>query len=142
MTSIDEHIKKIKEHLEAINDAVEQGIEKRPVTIGFHCSACSIQFLELYLHCINKISIGKIIKHEWFKKLKPGQKIEPLIERKLSVEFSEREEVYDLIYEIEESRNTLMYGKSDYEQIKKLLNNFLKLKEIFIELLENVGIKI
>ena len=53
MTSIEEHKKKIKEHLDEIDDAINEGIEKKPITIGFHCSACSIQFLELYLHIIN-----------------------------------------------------------------------------------------
>jgi hypothetical protein len=82
MTSIDEHKKKIQEHLEELEDAIEKGIEKKPVTIGFHTFACSIQYLELYLHLINKIPIGKIIKHDWFKKHQKSQRIEPLIERK------------------------------------------------------------
>ncbi|MGB9708041.1 MAG: hypothetical protein ACPLXC_01805 [Candidatus Pacearchaeota archaeon] len=142
MTSINEHKKKIIEHLEEINDAIEEGIEKKPITIGFHCSACAIQFLELYLHAINKISIGKIIKHEWFKKPLPEQKKEPLVERKLMVEFPEKQQIYSFIYELEENRNTLMYGKSEPGQIKAVLETFLKLKELFISLLKNVGIEI
>ena len=67
MTSIEEHKKKIKEHLEELDDAINQGIEYKPVTIGFHCSACSIQLLELYLHSINKINISSMLKHDWFK---------------------------------------------------------------------------
>jgi len=86
MTSIEEHEKKIKEHLEEIEDAIDSGIEKKPITIGFHSSACASELLELYLHILNKIPIGKIIKHDWFKKPQLGQKIEPLIERKLPVE--------------------------------------------------------
>ena len=142
MTSAEEHKKKIKEHLEEIEDALEEGIEKKPVTIGFHCSACAIQFLELYLHAINKISVGKIIKHEWFKKPLQGQKKEPLIERKLGVEFPEKKEIYSFIYDLEEQRNTLMYGKATPEQLKKVINDFLKLKKIFPALLKNVGIEI
>ena len=60
MTSTDEHAKKIREHLEQISDAIDHGIEDRPMTIGFHCGACAIQLLELYLHKLNKISIGTI----------------------------------------------------------------------------------
>ena len=142
MTSIGEHKKKIKEHLEEIEDAIDEGIEKKPITIGFHCSACSIQFLELYLHVINKISIGKIVKHDWFKKPKPEQKKEPLIERKLNVNFSKKQEIYDLIYKIEEERNILMYGKPVKNQIKEILNNFLKLKETFFGLFKNENVKI
>ncbi len=139
MTSIEEHKKKIKEHLEEIEDAIDRGIEKRPVTIGFHCSACSIQFLELYLHLINKIPIGKIIKHDWFKKPTPEQKIKPLIERKLAAEFLKKQEIYDLIYKIEEARTTLMYGKAEKRQVEAVLTNFNKLKELFKELLKNEG---
>jgi len=137
MTSIEEHKKKIKEHLDEIDDAINEGMEKKPITIGFHCSACSIQFLELYLHIINKLSIGKVIKHDWFKKPKIEQKKEALIERKLSLDFSRKEEIYGLIYSLEEERNSLMYGKPAEEQIKRVINNFLKLKEIFNELFKN-----
>ncbi|HLC83783.1 MAG TPA: hypothetical protein VJI69_08125 [Bacteroidia bacterium] len=137
MTSIDEHKRKIKEHLEGINETIEAGIEKRPMTIGFHCSACSIEFLELYLHLINKIPISKIIKHDWFKRPTPNQKIEPLIERKNPVQFPEKEKIYDLIYSIEEKRNSLIYGKPSTEQIKKVVFDFNKLKDIFYKLFEN-----
>lgn len=137
MTNIDEHKKKIKEHLEQIEDAIKAGIENRPVTIGFHCSACIIQFLELYLHVTNKIPIGKVIKHDWFKRPKKEQKKEPLIERKLDIQFPKKEEVYKLIYDLEENRNILMYGKPFEKQIKNVLENFNKLKEIFKELFEN-----
>lgn len=142
MTTIEEHIRKIKEHLDEIDDAVKEGIEKKPITIGFHCSACALQLLELYLHTINKLSTGKIIKHDWFKEPKPGQKIEPLIERRLPIEFSRKQEIYTLIYGLENERNALMYGKSTEEQTKKVLNNFTKLKEIFMELLKNENIEL
>src|SRR3989344_6593638 len=142
MTSIEEHKKKISEHLEEIDDAIKQGIEKKPVTIGFHCSACPLQFLELYLHALNKIPIGKIIKHDWFKRPKIDQKIEPLIERKLPVIFPKKEEIYNLIYTLEEERNTLMYGKPTKAQIEKVLIEFKKLKEIFVEALKNENIEI
>jgi len=137
MTSIDEHKKKIQEHLDELEDAIEEGIEKKPVTIGFHTSACSIQYLELYLHLTNKIPIGKIIKHDWFKKPQKTQKIEPLIERKLPIEFEKKQEIYNLIYELEDERNILMYGKPEINQIKRVLETFYKIKEIFMELFKN-----
>ena len=137
MTSLDEHKKKIKEHLKEINESIEEGIENRAVSIGFHTSACALQFLEIYLHILNKISIGKIIKHDWFKKPQESQKIEALIERKLPIDFPRKEEIYSLIYELEEERNTLVYGKASEKQIKKVLDSFLKLKEIFMELFKN-----
>jgi hypothetical protein len=142
MTSVEEHKKKIKEHLEEIDDAIEEGIEKKPVTIGFHCSACCLQFLELYLRTSNKIPTGKIIKHDWFKRPKPEQKKDPLIERKLKVEFLKKQELYNLIYDLEEERNILVYGKAHENQIKKVLENFSKIKEIFLELIKNERIEI
>ncbi len=137
MTSIEEHKRKIKEHLEEINDAINQGIEKKPITLGFHCSSCALEFLEIYLHVINKLPIEKIIKHDWFKRPKEGQKKEPLIERNLPIQFNKKDELYDLIYEIEEERNSLLYGKPKEEQIKKVIESFNKLKTIFMELLQN-----
>jgi len=136
MTLIEEHKKRIKEHLEEIEDAIDMGIEKKPITIGFHSSACASELLELYLHTLNKISIGKIIKHDWFKKPQPEQKIKPLIERKLPVEFNNKKELYDLIYEIEENRNNLIYGKATKEQIKRVLDSFLKFKELVNKLIK------
>ena len=62
MTSLEEHNKKIKEHLEEINDAINQGIEKKPITIGFNCSACSIQYLELYLHITWKSGQTRLVQ--------------------------------------------------------------------------------
>jgi len=142
MTSLEEHNKKIKEHLEEINDAINQGIEKKPITIGFNCSACSIQYLELYLHITKKIPLGKVVKHDWFKRPKIGQKKEALIERKLNVDFSRKEEIYNLIYDLEDERTSLVYGKPTEIQAKNVLEKFLKLKEIFEELLKNEGYKI
>jgi len=142
MTSKEEHLKKIKEHLDEINDAIEEGIEKKPVTIGFHCSACSLQFLELYLHIANKIPIGKIIKHDWFKEPQLEQKIEPLIERKLPIEFEKKKEIYELIYKLEEQRTKLLYGSPYEKEIKEMINNFNELKKIFQEIFKNENIKI
>ena len=45
MGSIEEHKRRIKEHLELINDAIDKGIEQRPVTIGFHCNRRKIKRL-------------------------------------------------------------------------------------------------
>jgi hypothetical protein len=142
MTSLEEHAKKIKEHLRVIDDAINQGAENNPVTIGFHCSACSVQFLELYLHIKTLIPIGKIIKHDWFKKPQIGQKIETLIERKLNVDFPEKQEIYNLIYSLEEDRTSLVYGHPSKEQITNVLIMFNKIKEIFRRLFEDEGFEI
>ena len=130
MASLIDHREKIREHLEEIDDAINQGIDKKPITIGFHCSACAIELLELYLHKTNKIPIGKIIKHSWFRRPKSDQKIEPLIERKMPLSFPDKELMYELIYSIEDDRNSLMYGSPSHERIKRVILNFQKLREI------------
>ncbi len=139
MTSIQEHKSKIREHFDELKDAIEEGIEKKPVTIGFHCSACSMQLLELYLHVLDKIPVGKVVKHDWFKKPNAEQKKQPLIERKLPVEFPRKDEIYELIYQIEDKRNNLMYGKSDKEEVKQVYLSFVKLKNLLLEELKKRG---
>lgn len=139
MTSINEHKRKISEHLKEISDAIDEGIENKPITIGFHTSACAVEILELYLHKLNLISSGKTIKHNWFEKPKQEQKISPFIERKLSVNFPDKEEIYTLIYIIEENRDNLIYGKSTPHQIKVVLENFLLLKQKLKTKLQELG---
>lgn len=111
MSSIAEHKKRIQEHLEELQDAVNIGLEKRPVTVGLHASACALEMLEMYLHLAGLISTGKKVSHMWFKRPQEGQKIEPLIERKLLVSFPDKEKAYALIYDIEDSRDNLVYSK-------------------------------
>lgn len=137
MTSIEEHKNKIREYLEEIEDAIDQGAEKKPATIGFHCSACALQLLEVYLRVTNKIPIGKILKHDWFKKPHSYQKVEPLIDKKLPLDFPKKQEIYDLIYTLEEERTSLVYGKPEKEQVKKVLSTFSNLKELLVNLLKN-----
>jgi len=133
MGAIRDHKKRIREHLEEIEDAIAIGVEKKPITIGFHTSACAIELLELYLHKEGKIPIGKVVKHDWFKRPLPEQKVEPLIERKLQVDFPGKEEIYNLIYILEDNRTNLVYGRTTKEQIELAINTFNKLKEILME---------
>jgi len=142
MTSIEEHKRKIKEHLDEINDAIEQGIEDKPITLGFHCSACVLELLELYLHIKNKLPLEKIIKHDWFKRPKIEQKKDPLIERHLPIQFEKKDELYKLIYDIEEERNSLLYGKPQKEQTKKVLEKFQEFKNKIMEILKNEGFEL
>lgn len=139
MSSLQEHKRKIKEHLEEINEAIDKGIENRPITIGFHASACAMELLESYLHKMNLITMGKTIKHNWFEKPKPEQKILPLVERKLSVEFPDKDKIYSLIYIIEENRDTLIYGKSNKFQTEEVLKSFTALKQILMKRLAELG---
>ncbi len=140
MTTPEKHLQRIKEHLEEINDALDEGMEKKPITIGFHCSACSIDLLELHLHATHKIPLGMQIKHNWFKRPKPGQKIIPLAERKIGAEFEDKERIYDLIYTIEGNRETLLYGNATFEKVQEVYAAFQKLKDLLEKKLAQEGI--
>jgi len=139
MTSIQLHKEQIKEHVQEINDAITIGLEKRPATIALHTSACSISLLEMYLHKIRKISIGTTIKHEWFKAPKPEQKIVPLAERKIETDFPLKNELFSLMYIIEEHRNKLIYGKPTNAAIKEVFTSFQKIHAIIKEKLKELG---
>jgi hypothetical protein len=142
MTSVEGHKRKIKEHLDEIEDAIDIGTETRPITIGFHCSACSIEMLELYLHKLNKISMGKTIKHNWFKAVQDGQKSEPLADRMISADFPRKDEIFGLLRRVESKRDKLVYGKSTGGEAEQVLENFFKLKKIFSEELKKTGVEI
>ncbi|MDI6738468.1 MAG: hypothetical protein QME12_08235 [Nanoarchaeota archaeon] len=139
MTSKEIHKEHIREHMQEIEDAIAIGIERRPATIGLHVSACSIELLELYLHTMGKITAGSMIKHEWFKAPKPGQKIEPLADRKLRVFFPAKDEILDLMYSIEDERNKTIYGKPSNVSVGALLAAFQKLHKIIKERLHEWG---
>ncbi|MBI2145847.1 hypothetical protein HYU22_00730 [Candidatus Woesearchaeota archaeon] len=139
MTAQHIHKARIREHLQIIKDAIAVGIDSRPATIGFHTSACAIDLVELYLHKTGKIPIGLQVKHDWFKRPTPGQKIMPLAERHLQADFPHKKEIIDLLYTLEEKRNKLIYGHSTPAEIQQAQQAFEKLKQIMQSLLRETG---
>lgn len=139
MTSKEIHKIHIKEHIQEIEDAIAIGIENRSATLGLHISACSIELLELYLHVMGKIPIGFILKHEWFKSPKLDQKIEPLADRKIGINFQFKEEIFSMMYSIEEERNKLIYGKPSKIATESVLKAFQKLYSLIKNKLQEKG---
>ncbi len=139
MVSLQIHKEHITEHMQEIADAIAIGVERRTATLGLHTSACSIELLEFYLHVLGKISAGAMIKHEWFKSPKPEQKIAPLAERKLEVDFPDKAKLLSLMYVIEEERNKLIYGKPNQLALEAVLNAFNQLHLIIKEKLKEKG---
>ncbi len=139
MTGISIHKQHIVEHIQELSDAIAIGAEKRPATIGLHVSACSIEMIELYLHLVGNISTGAMLKHEWFKAPKIGQKIAPLAERKLGVDFPAKTEILSLMYIIEEERNKLIYGKPNKVVLDTVLTAFEKLHTLMKEKIKEAG---
>jgi hypothetical protein len=139
MTNLEEHKRKIQEHLKEIKDAIDEGLENKPITLGFHTSACAVELLEMYLHQLNLISAGKTIKHNWFERPKPEQKIMSLIERKLPVDFPDKDQIYGWMYNIEEHRDSLIYGRNSPAETRSVLENFLQLKKRLTEKIKELG---
>ncbi len=140
MTSLAVHKKRVQEHTEELGDAITLGPVLRPATIGFHTTACACDLLEMYLHIKGLVDVGKVIKHDWFKRPKEGQKILPLIERKMPVSFPGKEQVYEGLYMLEENRDILIYGKPAGGQVTKVLETFQHLRRLLEEKLEEEGI--
>lgn len=139
MPSLQIHKEHLNEHLQEIADAIAIGVGKRAATLGLHTSACSIELLELYLHVLNKISAGAMIKHEWFKPPRPEQKIAPLAERKLPIDFPDKAKLLSLMYIIEEERNPLIYGKPNLVALEAVLKAFDQLHQTIKERLKEKG---
>lgn len=124
---VESHLENLKESLAVIEESIIRGLVERQRTLGFHISAASIDLLEILLHKHDLIDPGFIIKHEWFKS-------KNTIKEKFPFDFSKKQEILDLIYKIEEKRNTLCYGKPQkIETIQEVLENFNNLKKSFRE---------
>jgi len=124
---IESHQERLNESLELIQESIEKGIVERQRTIGFNTSAASADMLEMLLHKKSLIDPGFVIKHEWLKSKNK-------IEEKLMFNFPNKKEIIDLMFKIEEKRNSLCYGKLQKEEvIWEVINNFNKLKDMFKE---------
>jgi len=125
--NIESHLMNLKESLEEIESSIKIGIERRQRTIGFHTSVAGCDMLEILLHKLNLIDPGFVLKHDWFDSKRK-------IAEKISVNFPKKNEILEIMYEIETNRNLLCYGKrKDKELVSKVILLFNKLKKIFIE---------
>ena len=134
MTTLKRHAELLQQSIEIIDNTLAKGLMSNPRAVGFATSAGSIDLLSIYLHKLGKISIGKIIEHQWFKKPAKEQKKEPLYERKVRVDFLKKNEIYDLLCEIEEKRTILAYGNPTGKDVEKCINSFWKLKKLIEDL--------
>ena len=126
------HRRIIREGFSVIQWAVNQGIENKQTTIGFHASLIAVNMLELYLHEKNILKVDYLLKHEWFKSKNK-------VKEKLNFDFEGKEKILNLLFKLEEKRNTLCYGK---KQNTELINNTLKYLYELKGLIEDLGVKI
>lgn len=123
----EDHMRNIKESLEVIKESVQKGVQERQRNIGFNISVASVEMLEVFLHQLNILNPGSIIKHDWFSSTRKAKE-------KLRFEFPYKEEIINLLNDIESKRNILCYGKPQpAETINSLINSFNKLKSLFEE---------
>jgi len=128
---IEDHLRNINESIEEISNAVKKGIENKQRTIGFNCSVASVEMLEVYLHKLELINPGAIIKHEWFSSARRANE-------SLDFDFPDKEKIINLLFKIEEKRNNLCYGKKQLiSEIEYVLNLFYEIKSLF----EKSGLK-
>ncbi len=124
---IEDHIVRLKESFDVLEENIKRGIIERQQVIGFSTSSASAEMLEIFLHKKNLIDPGFIIKHEWLKS-------KNRTEEKFPFDFPNKNKIFELICKIEEKRNVLCYGKPQKEEvIRDVINNFNELKRIFKE---------
>lgn len=125
--NIEGHKRAIRESIETIRESIQKGLLKRQRNIGFHCSVCAVDILEIYLHENNLINPGTIIKHDTFSSKRRAEEKIP--------DFEHKDIIIKLFTELESKRNILCYGKSQKENfIIEYLEIFNKIKYIFAEL--------
>ncbi|MEK7122219.1 MAG: hypothetical protein AAB855_00005 [Patescibacteria group bacterium] len=122
------HLQRLKESLEVLEEGIEKGLVERQRSIGFHTSAACADMLELFLHKNNLIDPGFILKHEWLKSKNKTTE-------KLPFTFKNKDEILLLIFKIEEKRDLLCYGKPQSEVIiREVLDSFRILQKKFREI--------
>src|SRR3989344_2060877 len=127
----EDHLRNINESLEVIKESIQKGLQERQRNIGFNVSVAATEMLEVFLHKNSLINPGTTLKHELFASLKRAKE-------KLNFDFEHKEEILNLLSEIETKRNLLCYGKpQEIETIESVLNSFNKIKSLF----EGLGLK-
>jgi hypothetical protein len=120
---IEAHLRNVKESIEAIEEAIEKGIENKQRTIGFKASAACADMFEILLHKKNLLSQDALVKHEWFASKNK-------MKEKFNFEFEGKEELLSLMSEIETKRNILCYGKKQsLTVIQEVIDLFNQVKE-------------
>ncbi len=136
MTTIKRHEELLKYSLEMLDSTLAKGVLSNPRAIAFATSSGAADLLSILLHKLGKLQIGKVIEHQWFKKLQIGQKKTPLYEEKLgaSLDIPEKDLICDLMCSIEEKRTTLAYGNPAESDISYVVVEFKRLKMLVEEL--------
>ena len=129
----EENQKSIEEALDEINSALNdpKGIIFHQRRLAFLISLGSVALLENYLEKNNVLKPGSKINHQWLKKKK--ENVKKLISKQLTSEIdslSDMDNILETIYQIENERNQIAYGKPVSElKLNEKINLFLDLKK-------------
>lgn len=126
---IDDHLEAFQEHKEAIEWAINRGIEKSQRIIGTHASRGAVELLSSYLHRINKMDIGSQVNHRWFKSEKVKDRFP---------DFPKKEKIINKMIKLENACESLTYSsKKTEKEIKDAVKLFGELETIFEELIRH-----
>ena len=101
---IGQHEEAFKEHIENIEKAIDEGLEKNQRNIGFNISQGSVELFAIFLHKLHLIQgSGDQFDHRIFKN-------KNLIDKKLPLEFPLRNKILSFMEKIELERIALCYG--------------------------------
>lgn len=130
----EKHEEILKEVDEEIKLALEdnRGLLPHQRRLIFMISLGAENLLELYFHRLDVIKVGTKLDHRWFKRRK--EHIYDRLQNQITSEIRniERiEEIIDLIVQIEDRRDELVYGAPTSERVlQERINLYIKLKEV------------
>ena len=129
---VQEHEEALKEHLENIEGAIDEGLEKNQRNLGFNVSQGAVELFSLFLHRLHLIEgSGDQFDHRVFKS-------KNLIEKKVPLDFPSRKNILSLMEKIELERIALCYGsRKPKQRIQTALFNFQELRKTINKEIEN-----
>ena len=121
----EEHEKAYKEHVENLNNAIEEGVEENQRNIGYNTSQGSVELFAIYLHKLRLLQAsGEQFDHRIFKN-------KSQVEKRIPPKFPDRNKILDLMKSIELERNVICYGRrKSKEKIEDMIKKFQKLRKL------------
>ena len=125
----EEHLKAFQEHRDAIDWAINRGMEESQRILGAHASRGITELLSAYLHKINKIEPGFQINHRWFKSEKVGERFP---------DFPNKSSIIPKMVKLENMSENLTYGSQKSEkEMKRIIELLNELEKLLKRVFEN-----
>ncbi len=124
--------KDLEEVLDEINNALNdpRGLVAHQKRIGFFISFGAIALIEIYLKKSNVFKLGSKIDHRWLKRSK--ENVKKVISKYITCSIEELknfDDILEIAYKIESSRNNFVYGKEiSEEELRAYIDLFFELR--------------